>query len=249
MIPIYSDTYEEHIELFLEQYFLLQLEFNLNTLKVANKISGSRSKPIFVYDENNVLIYRADNQEEIIFGLNIHYQTVIFHIQTGLAYLDKVYFKDICDSNFAVKEKLLSLDELFAILQEAKLEILSKKGRKVIIESEDGKIHQTFDSISTCLLYLNTIAPSYKTTLYRYIESGKPYNGFICKWGSEKVAHISEKGIEVIITNIETKEIFVLPTLRKAALWFEPKTTGQTLKAYIENGKIFKGKYLLKYGK
>jgi hypothetical protein len=31
---------------------------------------------------------------------------------------------------------------------------------------------------SACIAYLNTIAPSNKTTLYRHINSGKPYQGY-----------------------------------------------------------------------
>jgi hypothetical protein len=57
-----------------------------------------------------------------------------------------------------------------------------KAGRKVIITSENDKNNiKVFNSISDCLTFLNTIAPSNKTTLYRYIKSGKPYQGFICE--------------------------------------------------------------------
>jgi len=76
---------------------------------------------------------------------------------------------------------LLTLDELFEMLEEARLKSLKLKGRKVIIRSVNTYEVKTFDSINDCLLYLNTIAVSNKTTLCRHIESGKPYNGFICQ--------------------------------------------------------------------
>lgn len=46
VIPIDNSIYTEVIPLCLEQYFLLNSEFNLNTLRIVNKISGSRSKPL-----------------------------------------------------------------------------------------------------------------------------------------------------------------------------------------------------------
>ena len=33
----------------------------------------------------------------------------------------------------------------------------------------------------SCITYLNGIAPSNKTTLYRHIKSGKPYHGYLCE--------------------------------------------------------------------
>ena len=99
------------------------------------------------------------------------------------------------------------------------------------------------------MVFLNTKGSSNKTTLYRYIESGKPYHGFICEWGSEEAKPLLDKGIEVAISNAETGETIILPTLRKAALWFSPVTTGQTIKSYIDKKKLFRDKYYLSYNK
>jgi len=61
--------------------------------------------------------------------------------------------------------------------------------------------------------------------------------------------HIASKSIQVSITNILTGSTVVYPTIRKAALSFAPeiKTTGQTIKIYAENGKLFKEKYLIEF--
>ena len=56
---------------------------------------------------------------------------------------------------------------------------------------------------------------------------------------------LSKKSLEVSVTNLETKEEIIYPSLRKAALSLN--TTGQTIKAYLEEGKIFKDKYSIKY--
>lgn len=44
--------YEDKEELSLEQYFLLHPEYNLNTLRVVNNISGSRSKALYMYTKD-----------------------------------------------------------------------------------------------------------------------------------------------------------------------------------------------------
>lgn len=249
VIPI-KENYEKYLELFLEQYFLLHTEFNLNTLRVANKISGGRSKPLFIYDINYNLIYSANNQEEVIFGLNIHYNTIRQCIETGEAFLKKYYFMETLKSDTlsSAPESLLSLEDLFTLFEKERLDNLNKLGRKVIVKSESGEI-KIFNSIKDCLVFLNTKGSSNKTTLYRYIESGKPYHGFICEWGSEEAKPLLDKGIEVAISNAETGETIILPTLRKAALWFSPVTTGQTIKSYIDKKKLFRDKYYLSYNK
>lgn len=45
--------------------------------------------------------------------------------------------------------------------------------------------------------------------------------------------------------------VVTYPTIRKAALSFSPdiNTTGQTVKAHIESGKLFKGIYKIEYYK
>jgi len=57
VIPL-IESYTKNQELILEQYFLLNYKFNLNTLKVVNNISGARSKNLYMYTKNkSELIY------------------------------------------------------------------------------------------------------------------------------------------------------------------------------------------------
>jgi hypothetical protein len=243
VIPIDNNIYTEGIQLCLEQYFLLNSEFNLNTLRIVNKISGSRSNPLYIY-KDNILLYKANNQEEIMFGLNIHYTTIINCIKENKPFLNLFYFYSTPINN--AKEKVMSLDDLLILIEKERLN--NKKGRKLLLNSMDGKTNISFNSIQDCLSYLNSIAPSFKTTLYRYIESGKPYHGFICNWEEdESDNHSFEKGIEISITDIETKKVIKINSIRKAALWFNPKTTGQTIKSYLESGKLFRNKFHIEY--
>lgn len=71
------------------------------------------------------------------------------------------------------------------MLDNDRTELQVFSGRKVVLIASSGlglkgNDKKEFDSISDTITYLNTIAPSNKTTLYRYIESGKPYHGYIC---------------------------------------------------------------------
>lgn len=47
-----TESYTENQEVCLEQYFLLHSEFNLNTLRVVNDISGSRAKKLYMYNKD-----------------------------------------------------------------------------------------------------------------------------------------------------------------------------------------------------
>ncbi|KAI0990946.1 hypothetical protein K3495_g17241 [Podosphaera aphanis] len=54
-----------------------------------------------------------------------------------------------------------------------------------------------------------------------------------------------DKSIEVLVTHVPSGSTAIYPSFRKAALSFAPDfiTTGQTLKAFAENGKLFKGEF------
>ena len=111
--------------------------------------------------------------------------------------------------------------------------------RGALVAKNDVKV---FSSIKDCLIFLNTIAPSNKTTLYRYVKSSKPYHGFICKFDSDETVSLSDKSIQIVILDTYTNISTVYSSIRKAALSFAPniKTTGQTIKAYVDSGKLFK---------
>jgi len=76
----------------------------------------------------------------------------------------------------------MSETDINILLDKDRLENIQKLGRKVFIRAVNDKNNtKLFDSISECITYLNSISPANKTTLYRYIKSKKPYNGYICQ--------------------------------------------------------------------
>lgn len=243
VIPL-IESYTVNLELSLEQYFLLHSEFNLNTLKVVNNFSGARAKPLFMYTKDlSELIYSSYIQEDFIFKLRIHHSIFSKSLKTGAYYLDKYVFTD--KPLVGVRETGMSVTDVCIMLDKDRLEIQKTKGRKVYIKAVDDNNTKLFDSIGTCVKYLNTIAPSNKTTLYRHINSGKPYQGYICQWESEGTTPVTDNSVQVKVTHIPTGKTETFPSYRKAALSFAPKyiTTGSTIKVFAENGELFKGEY------
>nr|QDG01231.1 GIY-YIG endonuclease [Scytalidium sp.] len=247
VIPL-TESYTANQELCLEQYFLLQPKFNLNTLRVVNDYSGARAIPLYMYTKDlSELIYSSNIQEDFIFKLKIHYSFLSNSLKTGGAYLDKYVFTD--KPVVGAKESNMSIEDINLMLDKDRFELQKNKGRKVIIKGIEGnKDTIIFDSVSSCVAFLNNIAPSNKSTLRRHIESGKPYNGYLCQWDTTKSdvnSSIIDKSIEVQVTHVPTDATAIYPSFRKAALSFAPDyiTTGPTLKVFAENGKLFKGEF------
>jgi hypothetical protein len=194
VIPIIND-YKSNQELSIEQYFLLHSEYNLNSLRVVNNISGSRSKALYMYTKDfSKLIFFSSAQEDFIFKLRIHHSIFSKGLKSGSIYLGKYVFTD--QPVEGATESNLSEKEILALLDADRLEASEdqKVGRKVTIRSiKDKSFIKVFNSISDCILYLNNsdiLSSSAngsstemfsKTTLYRYIKTGNPYHGFICQ--------------------------------------------------------------------
>lgn len=89
-LPDYS---EFRPEIVLEQYFLLDPSFKLNTIKVSNNPSGSTSKPLYMYNrDKSILYYYTLQQKDFISKLNISHFTFTKHLEKGTYYLGKYLF-------------------------------------------------------------------------------------------------------------------------------------------------------------
>ncbi len=88
-----NNNYDFRSEIVLEQYYLLDPSFNLNTVRVANNPSGSNAKPLYMYNrDKTILYYHSMQQKDFIVNLNIHYVTFIKHLKNGTYYLGKYLF-------------------------------------------------------------------------------------------------------------------------------------------------------------
>lgn len=197
------------------------------------------------------LIYAADIQEEFIFKLGVHHSTFSHGLKTGAVYLNKYIFTD---KPVGSTISSMSEEDVKAMLDKDRLEELEAKNvtRKVRIRSaDDNSVSKLFDTIVDCVAYLNDIAPSNKSTLKRRIETKKPYHGYYVEWESDERIPLGDKAIQVSVTDISTGKTETYSSMREAALSFAPEhiTTGPTVKAYADSGKVFKCKYLITYSK
>ena len=243
VIPLTS-SYFVNKELGLEQYFLLQPDFKLNFLKAVQGFSGSRANTLYMYNlDYSSLIYISEIMEDFVFKLGIH-RTTLNKCLKGETYLNKYLFSET--PVLGAKYSNLSAEEVSNILDIDRAEQLKTRGRRVIITSiKDRNEVMEFDSINSCISFLNTISDSNKTSLYRHINSKEPYQGYICELEGNVKTSLIGKSIRVKITHIPTNTVNIYPSLRKAALSFAPgcKTSGQTLASYINNGKLFNNEY------
>lgn len=80
-------------EIVLEQYFLLDPSFSLNTIKVSNNPSGSIGRPLFMYNrDKSILYYYTLQPKDFISKLNISHTTFTKHLEKGTYYLGKYLF-------------------------------------------------------------------------------------------------------------------------------------------------------------
>ena len=87
------DNYKFRSEIVLEQYYLLDPSFNLNTVRVANNPSGSNAKSLFMYNrDKTILYYSSTQQKDFIINLNISHFTFSKHLKNGSYYLGKYLF-------------------------------------------------------------------------------------------------------------------------------------------------------------
>ena len=69
-------------DIVLEQYYLLDPSFNLNTIKVSNNPSGSGAKPLYMYNrDKSILYYFTLQQKDFISKLNISHSTFTKHLE------------------------------------------------------------------------------------------------------------------------------------------------------------------------
>jgi hypothetical protein len=178
-VIVLNEEYYEGLELCLEQYFLLHNKYDLNTLRVVNNISGSRSKALFLYTKDlSQLIFSSEKPEDFIFKLGIHHSIIQRSLKYEDVYLGKYIFTDYLIKG--IKLSNLTEAEVLIMLEEDRLAALPKEGRqiKLIAEGNDSDV-QTFSSIKDCLEFLKSKDRSAnKSTFYKYLGSGKFYKGF-----------------------------------------------------------------------
>lgn len=174
-------------ELILEQYFLLDPSFNLNTIRVANNPSGSNLKPLYMYNRDKTILYYYSTQQiDFIRKLNISHFTFSKHLEKGTYYLGKYLFtRELVET---AKYNIMPVLDLSLQLEKDRkkfnknkpLNSLSKSVLLIDVKDENNK--KLLFSVGKCIEYLRgKNLSATQTTLVKYLDTNKPYHGFICR--------------------------------------------------------------------
>jgi hypothetical protein len=193
--------------LILEQYYLLNKEFNLNTLRVVNG-GSSKGDAVYVYDLTcNILYYHASSRIELKRVLKIHTKTSKKYVDSKIPYLNKFLLL-----SYPIPTALtgcLSVEELIDIMQKERQDAYASGTRRSVpveLEIKEGNTFvdykgQTFkfDSLTSCIEYLKELGLTIKRdTLTKYIKNEKVFHNFLCKY-SDKVLPDNFEEVGLII--------------------------------------------------
>jgi hypothetical protein len=187
VFPFY-DNYIKGSEIVLEQYYLLDPSFTLNTIRVANNPSGSNSKSLFMYNRDMTILYFFSTQRiDFIRKLNVHHTTFTKHLENGTYYLGKYLFSR--EAVLTAKVKDMTDLDLALMLEKDRAKYNINKPvnslSKPVILTDVNNLENTvvLPSLGKCVEYLqNKGLSASQVTLVKHINLGKAYNGYLCKF-------------------------------------------------------------------
>jgi hypothetical protein len=188
--------------LILEQYYLLNKEFNLNTLRVVNA-GALKGKGVYVYDLTcTTLLYHAKSRIELKRILRIHTETCKIYIDSKLPYLNK--FILLSKPIPTASTSNISVQNLVDIMQrerQNKYTLSTRRSIPVELEIKEGNTFidswghiLKFDSLTSCIEYLRGLGLTIKRdTLTKYIKIEKVFHNFLCKYSNKDFPHNFEE--------------------------------------------------------
>src|SRR2546430_3950677 len=172
---------KDYYFLFLEQYYLLKKEFNLNTQKIVN-FRVNQGTSVYLYDKDGKILYHSTSSlNGLKLDLGIHYTTITKCLKKGSLYLNyfKITNKHVPDATKAN----LSLVQLGSLISEKRslfLKGFSKVTSKAfcIKEAVTGETHN-FTSIISVLRYLESKGiKANRNKIASLLNTNKPYLGY-----------------------------------------------------------------------
>lgn len=204
-----SNIFSNEDALILEQYNLLNKEFNLNTLRVVNS-GSSKGDPVYVYDLTcSTLYYHAKSSIELKRVLKIHTITSKKYVDSKIPYLNKFLLLSYPISTALTSN--FSVEKLVDIMQKERqntYRLGTRRSISVELEIQEGNtfvnsdcIGRTlnFDSLTFCIEYLRELGLTIKRdTLTKYIKNQKVFHNFLCKY-SDKILPDNFEEVGLII--------------------------------------------------
>lgn len=180
----YSSNFRN--EMVLEQYFLLDKTFNMNTIRVSNNPSGSNAKSLFMYNRDlSILYYSSTKQIDFIRELGIHHSTFTKHLNNGTFYLSKyVFTKEFVETAQKVD---LSLFDLLNMLEKDRVKFNVNKpvnslSTSVILIDASTQEKHFFLSLGSALKFLKDKGcRADQRTLVKRLDTNILYYGYNCK--------------------------------------------------------------------
>lgn len=117
--------------LFLEQYYLLTKNYNLNTQQIVN-FRVNQGKNIYLYDlKGKILYYSSKSFNQLQGDLGIHFNTYTNCIKKGNSYLK--FFKLTCTPIDVAIKSSLTLNELQGLIAEKQTEYNRYRGLAALV--------------------------------------------------------------------------------------------------------------------
>ena len=186
VFPFYSN-YVKGLEIILEQYYLLDPSFTLNTIRVANNPSGSNAKALYMYNRDmSILYYSSTQQIDFIIKLNLHHTTLTKHLNNRIYYLGKYLF--LREPVLRAKVKDLSDLDLSLMLEKDRLKFnkikpLNSLSKGVELTKVNTNNSVVLPSLGKGVEFLRKQGlPANQITLNKYINSKKAYHDYSCKF-------------------------------------------------------------------
>jgi hypothetical protein len=183
--------------LILEQFYLLNKEFNLNTLKVVNA-GSSKGDGVYIYDLScSTLLYHAKSRIELKRVLKIHPESCKIYIDSKLPYLNKFILLSFSVPTAIISN--ISVQTLINIMQEERqnsyiigtrrnipVELKIKEGNTFIKSGETKPQTLKFNSLTSCIEFLRELGLIIKRdTLTKYIKNEIVFHNFLCKYSDK----------------------------------------------------------------
>ena len=187
-LPYYS---EFRPEIVLEQYYLLDPSFNLNTVRITNNPSGSNSKALYFYNrDKSILYFSTSQQKDFISKLNISHFTFTKHLTKGTHYLGKYLFLRERISTARLSD--MTLAEIALMLKRDRVKFNKEKpvygsSKAILLTDVLSKEELLFESLGKCINFLKSkgFSASQKT-LVKCLNTDLSYKGYICKTVNNK---------------------------------------------------------------
>ena len=179
-VTVVPSTYPKYSHCFLEQYYLLNKKFNLNTHKIVN-FRVNQGFKIYLYDkECKILYYSSNSLNAFSADLGIHHSSFKKHITNNSPFLDYFYISNnlIAEASPAGLTEL-ELRELIDERRKIKLNKLHLSYGKSIevldLDTNTTKIYESIYKVATRFGFS-------RSTVRNYIARGKSYkNRYIFK--------------------------------------------------------------------